>query len=88
MSLKQDIEYCFDATSCQLGLWNEDEQFDLSARVTWISNDEKWRGAIYGTNLTDEDHMIGGSALSESAGVSGFVPAPPRMYGAELKYSF
>lgn len=88
MSLKQDIEYCFDATSCELGLWNEDEQFDLSARVTWISNDEKWMGSVYGVNLTDEDHMIGGSALTESAGVGGFVPAPPRMYGVELKYSF
>ena len=30
-------------------------QFDLGARVTWISADEKWVGALYGTNLTDED---------------------------------
>jgi len=87
-SLKEDIDYCFDATSCDTGLWLEDEQFDLSARITWISKDEKWVGAVYGSNLTDEDYMIGGTALLESAGVGGFVAVAPRMYGAELKYSF
>lgn len=87
-SLKKDIEYCFDAASCETGLWLEDEQYDLSARVTWLSNDGKWVGAIYGSNLTEEDHVIGGAALVESAGVGGYVPAAPRMYGAELKYSF
>jgi iron complex outermembrane receptor protein len=87
-SLKKDIDYCFDATSCETGLWLEDEQFDLSARVTWISSDGKWIGAIYGSNLTEEDHIIGGTALLESAGVGGIAVAPPRMYGAELKYSF
>jgi len=87
-SLKEDIDYCFDATSCDTGLWLEDEQFDLSARITWISKDEKWVGAVYGRNLTDEDYMIGGTALLESAGVGGFVAVAPRMYGAELKYSF
>jgi iron complex outermembrane receptor protein len=87
-SWKFDIEYCFDATSCNTGLWLEEEQFDLGARVTWISNDEKWVGAIYGSNLTDEDHIVGGTALVESSGVGGVAAATPRMYGAELKYVF
>ncbi len=87
-SLKQDIDYCFDATSCRLGGWLEDEQFDLSARLTWMSKDGKWLGSLYGSNLTEESHIIGGSALTESAGVGGYVAAPPRMYGVELQYSF
>ncbi len=87
-SLKEDIDYCFDATSCNHGGWLEDEQFDLSARITWISKDEQWVGAVYGSNLTEEDYSIGGTALLESAGVGGFVAVAPRMYGAELKYSF
>ena len=87
-SLKEDIDYCFDSLSCETGLWLEDEQIDLSARVTWLSNDGNWIGAIYGSNLTEEDHIVGGTALTESAGVGGFAVAPPRMYGAELKYSF
>jgi iron complex outermembrane receptor protein len=87
-SLKKDIDYCFDSLSCDTGLWLEDEQFDLSARVTWLSNDGKWVGAIYGNNLTDENYIVGGTALVESAGVGGYAVAAPRMYGAELKYSF
>ena len=87
-SLKEDIDYCFDSASCNTGLWFVDEQYDLSARVTWLSNDGKWTGAIYGNNLTDEDHLVGGAALVDSGGVGGYAPALPRMYGAELKYSF
>ena len=87
-SLKKDIDYCFDATSCVTELWLEDEQFDVSGRVTWISEDGKWIGSLYGTNLTDEDYFVGGTALVESAGVGGYAANTPRMYGAELKWSF
>ena len=87
-SLKEDVEYCFDASSCKSGLWLEDEQFDLSARITWISTDGNWVGAIYGTNLTDEDYMVGGTAIVDSQGSGGWNAAAPLMYGAELKYSF
>jgi iron complex outermembrane recepter protein len=88
LSYKSDIDYCFDSASCQSGLWLEDEQFDLSARITWISADEKWVGAIYGSNLTEEDYIVGGTALVESQGVGGYANATPRMYGAELQYQF
>jgi iron complex outermembrane receptor protein len=87
-SLKKDVDYCFDSLSCDTGLWLEDEQYDLSARVTWLSSDGKWMGAIWGSNLTDEDHLVGGTALVESAGVGGTAAAAPLMYGADLKYSF
>jgi iron complex outermembrane receptor protein len=87
-SWKFDIEYCVDAFSCDSGLFFEDKQFELSARITWISTSEKWVGALYGSNLTDEDYSVGGSALVESSGVGGFAAATPRMYGAELKYNF
>ncbi|MBT4518960.1 MAG: TonB-dependent receptor [Halieaceae bacterium] len=87
-SWKKDIDYCFDAASCQHGGWLEDEQFELSARVTWISPGEHWVGALYGSNLTDEDYIVGGTALLESSGVGGIAVAPPRMYGAELEFRF
>ncbi|WP_279245967.1 TonB-dependent receptor [Candidatus Litorirhabdus singularis] len=87
-SLKKNVDYCFDSTSCVTELWLEDEQFDVSGRVTWISNDGKWIGSLYGTNLTDEDYVVGGTALLESAGVGGYAANAPRMYGAELKWSF
>ena len=87
-SLKRDIEYCFDAASCTSGLWKEDEQFDLSARLNWVSPDEQWVGALYGNNLTDTHYMVGGTALVESSGVGGYSVATPRMYGVELEYRF
>jgi len=87
-SYKSDIDYCFDAASCDSGLWLEDDQHDLSARITWISPDETWVGAIYGNNLTDEDYIVGGTALVESQGVGGYSVATPTTYGVELKYTF
>jgi iron complex outermembrane receptor protein len=87
-SYKTDVEYCFDASSCDSGLWLEDEQFDLSARISWLSRDGKWSGAIYGNNLTDEDYIVGGVAIVDSAGIGGWNAAAPTMYGAELRYEF
>jgi iron complex outermembrane receptor protein len=87
-SWKFDIEYCFEPSSCDVGYWLEDKQFDLSARVTWISANEKWIGAIYGTNLTDEDYFNGGTALTDASGLGGHAYSAPRMYGAELQYRF
>ncbi len=86
--IKQDVEYCFDASSCASGLWLEDEQFDVGARINWISKDGKWTGALFGTNITNEDYLVGGAALVDAAGVGGWNAANPRMYGAELKYQF
>lgn len=87
-SWKFDMEYCFDALSCTTGLWFEDEQFQLSARLSWLSTDERWSAAVYGTNLTDADYINGGIALVESTGTGGYAVAPPRMYGAEIQYRF
>ncbi|WP_187276350.1 TonB-dependent receptor [Parahaliea maris] len=87
-SWKMDMDFCFDSSSCQVGYWFEDEQFELSARLTWISPSERWVGSLYGTNLTDEEYLVGGTALVESEGVGGQAYAPPRMYGAELQYRF
>ncbi|MEH6585451.1 MAG: TonB-dependent receptor [Halioglobus sp.] len=87
-SWKFDIEYCFDSASCRSGLWLEDEQFELSGRIGWVSPEGKWVGGLYGTNLTNEEYVIGGTALVESSGIGGFVPVAPRMYGLELQYNF
>jgi iron complex outermembrane receptor protein len=87
-SYKSDIDYCFDSASCRSGLWLEGDQRDLSARITWLSKNDKWTGAIYGNNLTEEDYVVGGTPLVESEGVGGFANATPRTYGLELQYRF
>ncbi|MCB1699690.1 MAG: TonB-dependent receptor [Pseudomonadales bacterium] len=87
-SLKHDIEYCFDSASCRTGMWYEDEQFDLSARLNWVSPDQKWLGALYCNNITDTHYQVGGTALVEPSGAGGYSVATPRMYGLELEYRF
>ena len=87
-SLKQDIEFCFDAASCETGRWLEDEQFLLDGRISWISPSGRWVGAIYGNNLTDETFTVGGTALVESQGVGGYAYNIPRTYGAEIQFNF
>ena len=87
-SYKSDVDYCFDASSCESGLWLEGRQRDLSARLTWLSNDEKWMGALYGNNLTDENYIVGGTALVDSQGVGGYASAAPTTYGIELQYRY
>lgn len=83
---KFDQENCFDRTSCESGLWYTDRQFDLSARLTWLSMDQKWMAALYGSNLTKEEYSTGGTALADALSYGGQTYAEPRMYGAELQY--
>src|SRR5690625_740440 len=85
-SWKFDQENCFDYSSCQSGLWNTRKQFDLSARLTWLSLDEHWMAALYGSNLTKEKYVVGGTPLVDNVGYGGITFNPPRMYGAEVQY--
>jgi len=87
-SIKNDVEHCFDRSSCVSGLWLSDEEEDLSARITWLSNDEKWMVVAYGTNLQDNDFANGGVPLVDGFGFGGLTTAPPRMYGVEMHYNW
>ncbi len=86
-SKRFDQDACFERGSCESGLYLRDQE-DLSARITWRSPDERYSFAVYGNNLTEEDHIIGGQPLVDSFGFGGAIPATPRMYGAELTLSF
>ena len=87
-SIRNDVDNCFDRNSCVSGLWASDEQEDLGARLTWLSNDEKWMVMAYGTNLQDNDFANGGVPLVDGFGFGGQTTAPPRMYGAEIHYNW
>lgn len=86
-SKRFDQDGCFERGSCESGLYLRDQE-DLSARITWRSADGKYSFAVYGSNLTEEDHIIGGQPLVDSFGFGGTIPAVPRMYGAELQLNF
>lgn len=86
-SKKYNVERCFERGSCESGLWNNDET-DVSARISWLSANDRINFAIYGINLTDERDIIGGQPLVDSYGFGGVTFSPPRMYGAELQLNF
>ncbi|MBT4522503.1 MAG: TonB-dependent receptor [Halieaceae bacterium] len=75
------------------GSWGIKDQstFDsfslINARVAWLSPDENWEVALWGTNLTDEDYFMGAAAVGDSVGTFPKSDSLPRMYGVELRYN-
>ena len=68
------------ATFDDYGLWN--------ARIGWISPEERFEAALYGTNITDEFYYFGAAAVADSTGNFMTSSAPPRMYGVDVRVSF
>ena len=69
------------------GLWKEDEQFDLSARLNWVSPDEQWVGALYVT-ISPTPTTWWAAPRWWNPPASGAAVATPRMYGVELECHF
>ncbi len=81
--------------------WFDDQYFDsfnspshfedsyalANARVTWFSEDEKWRVAIFGENITDEEYRTFSFDLA-FLGFSTDVYGKPSWYGATVGYTF
>ncbi|HSB96957.1 MAG TPA: TonB-dependent receptor, partial [Spongiibacteraceae bacterium] len=86
-SLRTDVDNCFDVSSCDAGVYKVNQR-DISARLTWSSPDKAWSVAAYGTNLADQRYIIGGTPLVDGTQTAGMVYNDPRMYGAELHYSW
>jgi iron complex outermembrane recepter protein len=86
-SKKYAVDGCFDRFSCISGDFLHDLE-DLSARLTWVSTEGDWQISAYGTNLQDEEQIIGGQPLYDTWGFGGVTYAPPRMYGAEFTYNW
>jgi len=61
----------------------------VNARLDWSGiMRSKLSAALFGRNLTDEDHFVGGMALGSSLGHNAAAVGEPRTYGAELTYRF
>ncbi len=86
-SLRTDVDNCFDVSSCESGVY-KDNQRDISARLTWTSPDKAWSVAAYGTNLSDERFIVGGTPLVDVTQTAGTVYNDPKMYGAELHFAW
>lgn len=61
----------------------------LNARLEWnkvMGSD--FSAALFGKNLTDEEYFVGGMPLGASLGHNSAAVGEPRMYGAEVTYTF
>ena len=57
----------------------------LSARIGWVSPDDRWSVSVWGKNLTDKIYFdeVAGNAQS----LRGYY-AEPRTYGVDLQFAF
>jgi len=60
----------------------------VNMRLGWVSPSERFEGALYVSNVTDEFYYFGAAAVGDSTGNFQTTSAPPRMYGFELRYNF
>ncbi|NIB38684.1 TonB-dependent receptor [Pseudomaricurvus alkylphenolicus] len=69
-------------------IYREDDFGLLSARVTFISADEHWQLAAWGTNLTNEHFIESYGGVTDSFGMTSVRRGEPRMGGVELTYRY
>ena len=60
----------------------------VNARIALASKGGAWEVALYGQNLTDENQSVTGFAAPVNAGNYMSFLNTPRMYGAEVRFSF
>ncbi|MCK9563416.1 MAG: TonB-dependent receptor [Bacteroidales bacterium] len=61
----------------------------VNARLDWSSiNGSPFSAAIFGRNLADKKHFVGGMPLGASLGHNGAAVGEPRTYGVEMTYEF
>ena len=61
----------------------------VNARLDWRNvAGSAFSTALYGRNLADEDHFVGGMPLGASLGHNAAAVGEPRMYGVEVTYEF
>ena len=80
----------FSNTGDSIGPDTQIDGYELvNARLDWNNIfGSNVSAALFGRNLTDEDHFVGGMALGASLGHNAAVVGEPLTYGAELSYRF
>jgi iron complex outermembrane receptor protein len=68
----------------------EDKDFDdretLNAKIGW--RNDNWNISIWGKNLTDDEYAVQTTTTLLFSGMDQYFLAPPRTYGATLRYDF
>jgi iron complex outermembrane receptor protein len=65
---------------------DEDDREVLNARIGW--RNDHWNFSIWGKNLTDDEYASQTLIPQLFSGMNAYYLAPPRTYGATLRYDF
>jgi iron complex outermembrane receptor protein len=66
----------------------EDGYSLVNARVSWLSPDERWNVAAFGTNIFDAEYIENGGSALDSFGTAELVPGRPAEWGLTLGFRF
>jgi iron complex outermembrane receptor protein len=64
----------------------EDDREILNSRLGW--RNDNWDIAAWGRNLTDDEYASFTAATFAFSGMDAYFLAPPRTYGATVRYTF
>lgn len=65
-----------------------DDYFVANAKLGFTSSEEKWHAEVWVKNLNDEEYFPTVFDLAATTGSTISVPAPPRWFGATIRYSW
>ena len=69
-----------------LGDKDYDDRELLNARIGW--RNDNWNVSLWGKNLTDDEYAGLTAITNLASGTDAYFLAPPRTYGATLRYEF
>lgn len=64
----------------------EDDRELVNSRLGW--RNDNWNVSVWGKNLTDDEYATQTTATFAFSGMDAFFLAPPRTYGATVRYDF
>jgi iron complex outermembrane receptor protein len=89
--LRTDYSYMDDhaisaAPAAQLRDDQFDDREDLSAKLGW--RNDNWNVSVWGRNLTDDTYVSFAATTYPVTGMNAYWLAPPRTWGATVRYDF
>ncbi len=87
-SWRYGMEFCFDAGSCESGIFRTPRAEQYGFHLGWVSPKGNYTASIFGRNITDSRFTEGGTALVDSVGSGGRALNAPATWGGSLTYTY
>jgi iron complex outermembrane receptor protein len=86
--LRSFVTYSYKGEHLLASGIEQDPYFLLNAKISLLSDNDKWEVALFGNNLTDEAFLTNIAGLLSQFGFTGAYRNAPRTFGASLTYRF